>query len=108
MRTGEIERVLETMDACRIRWGRVLERDGDWLVVRAVPLELVGGKLRLGAPRIDRVRGWLDGAGFVDDVQPGDVISIHWDWACERLDARRLDTLQSSTVREIELANRTM
>src|SRR5512140_289055 len=31
LRTGETDRVLEVMDSCRIRWGRVLERDGDWL-----------------------------------------------------------------------------
>ena len=108
MRTGEIERVVETMDSCRVRWGRVLERDGESLVVSAVPLELAGGKLRLGASRVERVRGWLDGAGFVDDVRPGDVISIHWDWACERLDAARLAALQQSTAHELQIANATI
>jgi hypothetical protein len=96
------------MDSCRIRWGRVLERDGDWLVVSAVPLELAEGKLRLAPARIERIRGWIDGAGFVDEAQPGDVISIHWDWACERLDGRRLDALRTWTEREIVIANRTI
>ncbi|HEX5590465.1 MAG TPA: DUF6390 family protein [Candidatus Limnocylindrales bacterium] len=108
MRTGETDRALEVMDSCRIRWGRVLERDGDWLVVSAVPLEMAEAKLRLGPPRVERIRGWIDGAGFVDDVEVGDVVSIHWDWACERLDAQRLDALRSWTLREIGIANRTM
>jgi hypothetical protein len=105
LRTGEVDRVLETMDSCRIRWGRVLERDGDTLVVSAVPLELSAGKLRLAAPHVERIRGWVDGTGFVEALAPGDVVSIHWDWACERLDARRLTRLQRTTQRELDVAN---
>jgi hypothetical protein len=108
MRTGETDRALEVMDQCRIRWGRVLERDADWLVVSAVPLELFEGHLLLGAPRVERIRGWLEGSGFVGDVATGDVVSIHWDWACERLDAARLEALQAWTRFEVELANRTI
>jgi uncharacterized protein DUF6390 len=108
LRTGEMERALEVMDSCRIRWGRVLERDGDSLVVSAVPLVMVDGRLTLGAPRIEKIRGWVDGTGFVDDVAPGDVVSIHWDWACERLDARRLAALRRVTVAELDLANLTI
>jgi len=108
MRSGSTDHALEVMDSCRIRWGRVLERDADWLVVSAVPLEMVDAKLRLAAPRIERIRGWIDGTGFVDDVEPGDVVSIHWDWACERLDRPRLAALRGWTARELEIANRTM
>jgi hypothetical protein len=108
LRTGTTDDALRVMDACRIRWGRVLERQGDSLVVSAVPLELVDGKLRLGAPRTERIRGWADGTGFVDDAQPGDVVSIHWDWACERLDGPRLAVLRASTARELTVANATI
>ena len=38
LRSGSVDRALEVMDSCRIRWGRVLERDGEWLVVSVVPL----------------------------------------------------------------------
>jgi hypothetical protein len=105
LRTGEVDRALEVMDACRIRWGRVLERDGDALVVSAVPLLMTEGRLQLGPPRVEKIRGWLDGAGFVEDVVAGDVISIHWDWACERLDERRLAALRGVTAAELALAN---
>lgn len=108
LRTGQVDRVLETMDRCRIRWGRVLERDGDRLVVSAVPLELAGGRLRLGEARVEQVRGWQDGVGFVADVAAGDVVSMHWDWACERLDGARLERLRSSTVAELAVANATI
>jgi hypothetical protein len=105
LRSGAADRIVETIDACRIRWGRVLERDGDSLVVSVVPLELAAGKLRLATPRVERLRGWIDGTGFVEDAGPGDIVSIHWDWACERLDARRLEHLRRSTEAELAIAN---
>jgi len=108
MRSGATDNALTVMDSCRIRWGRVLERDGDYLVVRAVPLSMVNGKLELGAPRVERIRGWQDGQGFIGAVTPGDVISIHWDWACDTLDARRLAALQSWTRSELRIANLTV
>jgi hypothetical protein len=108
LRGGKVDDVLRTIDACRIRWGRVRERDGDWLVVDAVPLELVEGRLALGAAQPERIQAWRDGVGFLPDVAPGDVISIHWDWACDRLEPGQLGRLQSWTRRELEVANRTM
>jgi hypothetical protein len=108
LRSGEAERVLETMDACRIRWGTVLERDGDWLVVDAVPLAMVEGKLTVSQARPERIRGWRDGAGFVDGVDAGDKVSIHWDWACERLRPNRLAALQAWTGHQLAIANQTI
>lgn len=108
LRSGLVDGVLETIDSCRIRWGRVLERRGDSLVVSAVPLAMVNGKLELVPPRVERVHGWRDGAGFVDEVKPGDVVSIHWDWACERLSPARLAALQGWTARQLAIANLTI
>ena len=108
MRTGATDNALKVMDNCRIRWGRVIEREGDELIVSAVPLEMRDGKLALAPARVERIRGWQDGNGFIDGVAAGDVVSIHWDWACDKLDARRLAALQSWTQREMDIANLTM
>lgn len=108
MRSGSIEHVVETMDTCRIRWGRVLERDGDWLVVSVVPLLLADGRLTLGPARIERVQGWRDGAGFLGEISPGEVVSVHWSWACDRLSAGQLRRLVGWTKREVALANQTV
>jgi Family of unknown function (DUF6390) len=108
LRGGEVDGVIHTMDACRIRWGRVLERDGDWLVVSAVPLVLRAGQLDLGPARVERVQAWSDGASFLDSAEPGETISIHWDWACERLDAARLAALEAWTRHELAIANRSI
>jgi hypothetical protein len=108
IRSGSLDGALEVMDSCRIRWGRVLERDGSSLVVNAVPLVLMKGRLALGEPRAERVTAWRDGVGFVDDVNPGDVIAIHWSWACDRLTRQSLANLISWTRREIDVANQTI
>ena len=82
--------------------------DGDWLAVDAPGIELVDGKLALGPARPTRVRSALDGAGFVAGARPGDVISIHWDWACDRLSPDAARALEASTRRELAIANRSI
>jgi hypothetical protein len=108
LRGGHVDDVVHTIDSCRIRWGRVRERVGGQLMVDAVPLEFVDGQLRFGLPRPETIRGWQDGLGFIADTKPGDIVSIHWDWACERLDERRLTQLQAWTQHQLVIANRTI
>jgi hypothetical protein len=108
MRGGRIDGVVATMDACRIRAGRVLERVGDQLIVLAEPLELVAGKLRRGAARPERVQAWRDATGFIDAPAAGDTVSIHWSWACDRLDERQRANLEVWTDRQLAIANRTI
>lgn len=97
--------LLETMDNCRISWGKVVALDGAALLVERRKLVLADGKLALGRPDALRVARQLDGRGFVDDAQPGDVVSVHWDWACEVLRPAALKRLMAATHRYIELAN---
>ena len=108
LRSGSVDRVLEVIDSCRIRWGRVLERDGDALVASVVPLELREGRLALGPPRPERIEAWQDGAAFVTGVEPGDVVSVHWTFACDRLSPGQLRRLIAWTRHEIRLANETV
>jgi len=108
MRGGAVTDAVGLMDSCRIRWGRVVEISGESLVVNAVPLDLADGKLALGEPKVQTVRRWLDGTGFVSDVDVGDVVSLHWNWACEVLSKSRLDALQRRTLHQLDLANQTL
>jgi hypothetical protein len=108
MRGGNAGDVLRAMDSCRIRWGRVLEVTGEQLVVSAPRLELVEGQLRVGAAVPETVRRTMNGLGLVDRVGVGDVVSIHWDWACDRLEPGMLDALQRSTDCQIRIANQTI
>lgn len=106
LRGGETPDVLATIDACRIRWGRVEAVCGDELVVSVAPVEMVDGKLRLGSPRSETITRWLDGRGFVDDIAPGEMVAIHWSWACDRLSGAQLDSLVAWTRLALRLANR--
>lgn len=108
LRSGHVADVLATIDSCRVRWGSVVAVEGDWLVASVPSIRLVGGRLRLAAPELRPVQAWRDGAGFVSDIRPGDVVSIHWDWACDRLDERRLANLIAWTRHHIRLANTTV
>jgi hypothetical protein len=108
MRAEQADKVLETMDSCRIRWGRVRQRDGDTLVVNAVPLAVVQGKLTFGPARVERITAWRDGHGFIGEVRPDDVVSIHWDWACDVLDAEQVGRLIGWTRRQLDIANETL
>jgi hypothetical protein len=108
IRSGATDRVVEIADRCRVRWGRVLERDGDWLVVSGRPLVLEAGCLGLGEPRAERVQGWRHGRGFLAAVEPGDMVSMHWDWACERLTEAQTARLAGWTANALAVANRTI
>ncbi len=108
MRAEQADKVLETMDSCRIRWGRVQDRIGDTLVVSAVPLALVDGKLSFGPPRIEEVTGWRDGHGFLGEVRPDDVVAIHWGWACDVLGSDQVTRLIAWTQRQLDIANTTL
>ena len=108
MRSEQVDNVLAVMDSCRIRWGRVVERLGDKLLVSAVPLSFVEGRLGLGPPRLEQISAWQDGQGFLSGAAPGDVVSIHWDWACDVLGREQLQRLRSWTRRELAIANRSI
>jgi hypothetical protein len=97
--------LLETMDACRIRSGTVRAIVGDRLAVDAGGLAVVDGRLELTAPRPEVISAWSTADGPLGGVRPGDVVSIHWGWACERLTADQQRRLAFWTARAIASAN---
>ncbi len=99
---------LERMDQCRISWGRVLFADGADVVVERSPLVLRDGKLTLGAPVTVRVLRHIDGRGYLDDFVPGETVSIHWNWACDRIAGPALHQLVRATRRAIAHTNLTL
>lgn len=105
MRSGSIEQPLHVIDQCRIRWGRVEAVEGDRVAVRSRPLTWTDGRLVLGEPRREVARAAIGGAAFVRDLAAGDRIALHWDWVCDRLDARRLAQLRAYTGRHLAIVN---
>ena len=107
IRTGHVEvaHTVQTMDQCRISWGTVKAVVGDELAVERQQLVLRGNDLVLGEPELGMVRWRFNGKAFVE-VVPGDVVSIHWGCACDRLGPTQLAHLRRETRFHLALANR--
>jgi hypothetical protein len=105
LRAGMEGAPLTVLDRCRIRWGRVEEVCGDVVVVRNQVLEFRGSQLVLGPERVEEARCSLDRVGFVTDLVPGDYISLHWDWVCDRLSRCELENLRRYTLHNLRVVN---
>lgn len=103
-RNGDIPR--SVLDACRIRWGTVLSIGPERLDVASRPLTWDGGRLDLGEPRTESVRWSSSGLSLHAEPAAGDVVSMHWDWVCERLTDVQVDGLSTATSHAVDLANR--
>jgi DNA-binding MarR family transcriptional regulator len=100
------EQPLHVLNNCRIRWGTVLARHGDFLIVRSRHLTWNGHRLGLSQPQSEKVAHAVNGQSFLPDVGPGDRVSMHWDWACDRLSDQQVATLRATTLNQIEATNR--
>ncbi len=105
LRSGRVDEPLEKMDRCRIRWGEVVSVDGDQVGVRYRPLTFDGTDLSLGEPEVETVTRSLRGRAFTERLGPGDWVSMHWHWICDRLDDRRLRNLRHYSARQLDLVN---
>lgn len=105
LRTGATDHALHVLERCRIRPGRVLQVQGPEALVRTRPLTWDGARLGLGPPRVDPAR--VGDAGFHLDrrIACGDVVALHWDWACARLDERQARALRAETARQLAFVN---
>lgn len=89
------------LDRCRIRWGCVVSVQGDAVKVRSRPLEWDGLGLSLGDPQPETAR---PGPGV--PVGVGDVVALHWDWICHRLDPYGAAVLRHYTMSQLAAVNR--
>ena len=99
---------LDRMDQCRISWGRVVFVEGAEVIVDRAPLVLAGGKLALGAPVPVRILRQVDGRGYLDNFRPGEIVLIHWNWACDRLSIPAFRALSRATRSAIAHTNLTI
>jgi hypothetical protein len=96
---------LTVLDRCRIRWGRVLAVQGDQVVVESSPLTWDGDVLGVGPPQTETAVQSVDGIGMVGGVAPGDWVSLHWEWVCDRLTDAQVIRLRHYTERHLAIVN---
>jgi hypothetical protein len=99
------EQALMVLDRCRIRWGQVQQVGAERLVVSSPPLKFDEGRLFLGEPIVETVERTLNGVGLVPEFEVGDWVSMHWEWVCDRLDARQLAALRHYTRTHLDIVN---
>jgi hypothetical protein len=96
---------LTVLDRCRIRWGQVVAVAGDQVVVASRPLTWDGDELGLGPVGTETVMQSVDGVGMVGSLQPGDWVSLHWEWICDRLTPAQVGRLRRYTERHLQIVN---
>ena len=42
---------------------------------------------------------------MVADLEPGDWVSLHWEWVCDRLTEQQVGCLRSYTQRHLRIVN---
>ncbi|SNT04621.1 DUF6390 family protein [Rhodococcoides kyotonense] len=99
---------LSMLQQCRIRWGRVVDRDGDDATVLSRPLLFDGTQLHLGDAVPEQVRWQSAGRALVPDPAEGDLVSLHWSWMCDRLSYDDIGQLERLTDRSLAVANRAL
>lgn len=104
LRSGRlVDEPLTVLDRCRIRWGQVVEVEETQARVLSQALAYDGHHLSLGAPTVEVAARHPDGVG--PHLAAGDWVSLHWDWVCDRLDARGLAAVRHYTDRTLRVAN---
>ncbi len=112
LKSGVVEKVLNSMDKCRIAWGRVETVNlfsstgkkpfSGTALVKYNPLEFNGKQLFLGKEAVREVC-------LIDSsVKAGDEVSLHWEYACDKITVRQKHNLIYWTKYHLNLANKTV
>ncbi len=96
---------LNVLDRCRIRWGQVQSVTGEQAVIESRPLRFDGRRLSLGEPEREIAQCSLAGTDVGGELRPGDWVSLHWEWVCDRLTERQVAILRRYTLLHLAVVN---
>ena len=74
-------------------------------------LTLAGGAARLrqllvlGDEQLEEARTGANGLALTVDLEPGDMVSLQWDWVCDRLSPVACEWLRYCTQRNLDAVN---
>jgi hypothetical protein len=108
-----VNHTLETMDNCRIGWGRVVDIPKSGGIIRhSVEVEtqsliLENGKLKMGNP-IKKLVFLPLNRDKNKEYKIDDYISFHWHTVCGLLSLHQVQNLKKYTQIAIDLANKTL
>jgi hypothetical protein len=105
MQAGDVEDPLRVVDRCRIRWGTVESLSEGSAVVRTHRLVWAEGRLKIGPEEAAPFMWRAGDRGPVEELSPGDDVSLHWDWICDRIEPWQAAQLSHYTRRILTVAN---
>jgi Family of unknown function (DUF6390) len=105
LRTGVVDEPLSVLDRCRTTPALVERVDGESVTALAPSLRWDGRRLTLGPWERRRAGFGQDGLAFVSP-RPGDWVSLHWDFVCDRLTFAQATMLRRANERALTAANR--
>jgi hypothetical protein len=100
--------ILKNLDECRVSAGTVIAVSGSEVAVMSEPLIYLEGKFQLGAPVERKLIRRLESEYDIEQVKPGQTVSIHWGVPCEVITADQAKTLRQYTLKNIDFANLTI
>ena len=107
IRTGHkaIAHTLETMNSCRISWGKIIIKKEHSLIVESPQLIYDNNQISLSAPKQIEIQFDYNNQRFFEP-EIGNFVSIHWNWACDTLSLHQVQNLIKYTNKSLQLANK--
>ncbi|MGP8124775.1 MAG: DUF6390 family protein [Nitrososphaerales archaeon] len=102
---ANVKKIAQMIDSCRVSWGEVKGVGTKTLQVEYRPMVLEDDRLALSKPKLKKVSYNREVTPF-GAVKKGDIVSLHWDYACEVLNRRQLFNIRKYTDFDIEAANK--
>ncbi|HLG24006.1 MAG TPA: DUF6390 family protein [Candidatus Nanoarchaeia archaeon] len=101
--SGTVETTLQNMDNCRISYGKVIDIIQDKLIVKTSILKKENDELFLAEDEIKTVVFLKD---MLPEVKKGDIVALHWGFACFVLSEEQIGNLKKYTGRILDIINR--
>jgi hypothetical protein len=109
LRDGLPAALVPVLEQCLVRPARIQAVDGESLNVVAPRLVLGPSRLALvDAGEPERVAWRANGTALLADPAPGDLVALHWGWACDRLTAAQQARLLAVTRASVARASQTV
>lgn len=106
-RTGNmaVAHTLESMDSCRIGWGKVLELSGPTITIESEPLVEQNGVFSLALPQKKKITRKLESTEEIEQLAVGEIVTFHWGVPCEVINEKQAAVLKKYTLQNIAFLN---
>lgn len=99
---------VEALSECCVNAGEVISISGPEIKVRTEVIIYEKGKLIFSPSREKILTRQLEAEYEIEQLQPGQIISFHWDLPCEVISKKQATALKKYTLQNLALANQTI